>query len=653
MRSEQIFPHHHPPFVINFGVYPAMKPAKNFVIDFDSTFTKVEAFDVLAEITLKDHPEKESIQKQIFEITNQGMDGSLSLRESIEKRIQLLAPEKKHLTQLISHLKTLVSDSFNRNKEFFTTHSDNIFIISNGFREFIEPVVTDFGVKKENVFANEFIFDASGKVIGFDKENPLSSNNGKTEQLKRLNLPGDVYVIGDGYTDYEIKHSGLANKFYAFTENVEREKVLAKADHITPSLDEFLYLNKLNTVISYPKNRINVLLLENVHPVAVELMKAEGFTVETYPAGLDEDELCEKVKNVSVLGIRSKTQVTAKVLENANRLMVIGAFCIGTNQIDLKAATKKGVAVFNAPFSNTRSVVELAIAEMIMLIRSIPDKSNKMHVGKWDKSAKGSFEVRGKKLGIVGYGNIGTQLSVLAENLGMKVLFYDKEEKLAMGNAVKCKSLQELLNEADVITLHVDGRESNTNYIGPKEFELMKKGVIFLNLSRGHVVDVKALRENILSGKVAGCSIDVFPHEPISNEEEFVSELRGLPNTILTPHIGGSTAEAQANIGNFVPSKMMDYINTGSTSNSVNFPNLTLPILENAHRLIHIHNNVPGILAKINQILAANGINIVGQYLKTNELIGYVITDINKEYDKEVIKELRAIENTIKFRVLY
>jgi D-3-phosphoglycerate dehydrogenase len=295
----------------------------------------------------------------------------------------------------------------------------------------------------------------------------------------------------------------------------------------------------------------------------------------------------------------------------------------------------------------------MAIAEMIMLIRGFYDKSNKMHLGKWDKSAKGSFEVRGKKLGIIGYGNIGTQLSVLAENLGMKVLFYDKEEKLAMGNAVKCKSLKELLNEADVVTLHVDGRESNTNMIGAEEFFQMKKGVIFLNLSRGHIVDVKALRENILSGKVAGCAVDVYPYEPISNDEEFISELRGLPNTILTPHIGGSTAEAQENIGNFVPSKLMDYINTGSTSNSVNFPNLTLPTLENAHRLIHIHHNVPGILAKINQILAANDINIVGQYLKTNEQIGYVITDIDKEYDKEVIKELRSIENTIKFRVLY
>jgi D-3-phosphoglycerate dehydrogenase / 2-oxoglutarate reductase len=627
--------------------------SKYFVIDFDSTFTKVEAFDVLADISLNDHPDQEKIKQQIVDITNLGMSGEISLRESLEKRLALLAPHRNHLPALITLLKSKVSESFKRNKEFFSTYQDNIYIISNGFREFIEPVVTEFGIKPENILANEFRFDETGKVIGFDKENPLSSNNGKVEQLKRLKLDGDVYVIGDGYTDYEIKHSGLANKFFAFTENVERDSIMEKADHVTPSLDEFLYLNKLNTAMSYPKNRINVLLLENVHLVAIALMRAEGFNVESYPAGLDEDELCEKIKNVSVLGIRSKTQVTAKVLENANRLMVIGAFCIGTNQIDKKAATKKGIAIFNAPFSNTRSVVELAIAEIIMLMRNIPDKSNKMHQGKWDKSAKGSFEIRGKNLGIIGYGNIGAQLSVLAENLGMKVFYYDKEEKLALGNAVKCKSLKDLLAIADIITLHIDGRESNTNVIGSEEFKLMKKGVIFLNLSRGHVVDIPALKENILTGKIAGCGVDVYPYEPLSNEEEFKSDLRGLPNTLLTPHIGGSTAEAQENIGNFVPSKMMDYINTGSTSNSVNFPNLTLPTLENAHRLIHIHNNVPGILAKINQVLADHGINIAGQYLKTNESIGYVITDINKGYDKEVIKKMRAIENTIKFRVLY
>jgi D-3-phosphoglycerate dehydrogenase len=630
-----------------------MKLNKYFVIDFDSTFTKVEAFDALAEIALKDHPELEERKKQIAEITNQGMDGSISFRESLERRVKLLSPNKRQLDELITVLRTLVSESFKRNREFFQVYSDNIYIISNGFHTFIDPIVTEYGVKPENVLANRFHFDEQGNVIGFDTDNPLSSNNGKVEQLKRLNLPGDVYVIGDGYTDYEIKHAGLANKFFAFTENVEREKVLNKADHIAPSLDEFLYLNKLNTVISYPKNRINVLLLENVHPFAVDALKKEGFNVEVYPAGLDEDELCEKIKNVSVLGIRSKTMVTARVLENANRLMSIGAFCIGTNQIDLKEATRRGIAVFNAPYSNTRSVVELVIGQIIILIRKIADKSAAMHIGKWDKSATGSFEIRGKKLGILGYGNIGSQLSVLAESMGMKVIYYDREEKLALGNATKCKSLQELLETADIISLHIDGRKENTNLISRREFGWMKKGVIFLNLSRGHVVDIPALKENVLSGKVAGCAIDVFPHEPKSNNEEFISELRGLPNTLLTPHIGGSTLEAQENIAQFVSGKFLDYINSGSTSTSVNFPNITLPTLENAHRLIHIHSNVPGILAKINQILAANGINIVGQYLKTNEQIGYVITDINKEYSKDMIKELRAIEHTIKFRVLY
>jgi D-3-phosphoglycerate dehydrogenase len=333
--------------------------------------------------------------------------------------------------------------------------------------------------------------------------------------------------------------------------------------------------------------------------------------------------------------------------------MAIGAFCIGTNQIDLIAATRKGIAVFNAPFSNTRSVVELALAEMILLVRKIADKSAKMHRGIWDKSADGSFEIRGKKLGLVGYGNIGTQLSVLAESLGMNVYYYDIDEKLALGNAIKCKSLKELLERVDVVSLHVDGREANTNLIGKREFEWMKEGVIFINLSRGHVVDIHALKDAITSGKVAGCAVDVFPHEPVSNQEEFISELRGLPNTLLTPHIGGSTLEAQENIGHFVPGKFMDYINTGSTSNSVNFPNLALPTLDNAHRLIHIHENVPGILARINQTLADHNINIVGQYLKTNEHIGYVITDIDKAYNKEVITELKEIEHTIKFRVLY
>lgn len=628
-------------------------PSKKFIIDFDSTFTKVEALDVLGEISLANHPEKDSILQKVKQITDDGMDGKINFRDSLSLRIKLLKANKNHLDGLIEKLSKEVSVSFKRNKEFFSQNAEEVYIISNGFKDFIIPIVTQYGIKAENVFANSFKFDDNGDINGFDKRNVLSQNNGKVEQLRTLKLQGDIYVIGDGYTDYEIKLAGLANKFYAFTENVERENIVEKADHITPSLDEFLYINKLNSAISYPKNRINVLLLENVHPKALKCLKAEGYKVEVHTSSMEEDELCEKIRNVSVLGIRSKTQVTKKVLDSANRLIAIGAFCIGTNQIDLDTCSKKGVAVFNAPFSNTRSVVELAISEIIMLMRNIPDKIAQMHSGKWNKSASNSFEIRGKKLGIIGYGNIGSQLSVLAESMGMEVIYYDAIEKLSLGNARKCNSLEELLKSADVISLHLDGRPENANLIGANEFDLMKPGVIFINLSRGHVVDLEELKKNIVSGKINGAAIDVFPKEPIDNDEVFKSPLLGLPNTLLTPHIGGSTKEAQENIAEFVPNKIMQYINTGGTFNSVNFPNLQLPALDNAHRLIHVHDNVPGILAKINILLAEHNINIVGQYLKTNEQIGYVITDIDKEYDKEMVNAFKVIEHTIKFRILY
>ena len=405
--------------------------------------------------------------------------------------------------------------------------------------------------------------------------------------------------------------------------------------------------------LSYPKSRIKVLLLENVHPVALQLFEQEGFQVELRKGALDEDELIEAIQGVHILGIRSKTMVTRRVLESANKLMTIGAFCIGTNQIDLQACTERGIAVFNAPYSNTRSVVELAIGEIIMLIRNVVTKSNQMHAGVWDKSAANSFEVRGKKLGLVGYGNIGTQLSVVAEALGMEVYFYDVVDKLSLGNARKCKSLDELLAIADIISLHTDGRKTNKNLIGAREFSLMKKGVLFLNLSRGHIVDIPALVEAIKSGQVGGAGIDVFPYEPKTNAEAFINELRGLPNVILTPHIGGSTEEAQENIGNFVPAKLLEYINNGSTYGSVNFPELQLPLLKDSHRLLHIHANMPGILARMNNIFAKYNINIRGQYLKTTEDIGYVITDVAKNYSDEVVEELKAIDNTIKFRLLY
>ncbi|GAB3260876.1 hypothetical protein GCM10027347_25540 [Larkinella harenae] len=624
-----------------------------FVIDFDSTFTKVEALDVLGEISLAAHRDREAILEKIRIITDRGMSGELSLAQSIEMRLQLLNAHRDHLPALIETLKNEISDSFQRNRDFLAERADQIFIVSSGFKEFIVPIVTSLGIKEENVFANTFVFDEAGNIVGCDCENPLATDKGKVKLIRDMNLDGDIYVIGDGYTDYEIRESGLANRFYAFTENVMRPKVIEKADHVAPSLDEFLYHNKLSRSQSYPKSRIKVLLLENVHPVAVHLFESEGFNVEILKGALDEEELIEKIRDVSILGIRSKTQVTSRVLEHANKLMCIGAFCIGTNQIDLKTCTEKGIAVFNAPYSNTRSVVELAIGEIIMLVRNIVPKSNKMHNGVWDKSANNSFEVRGKKLGLVGYGNIGTQLSVVAEALGMEVYFYDIVDKLALGNARKCKTLDELLAISDFISLHTDGRASNKNLFGAREFSLMKEGVIFLNLSRGHIVDVPALVEAVKSGKVAGAGVDVFPYEPKTNNEEFINELRGLPNVILTPHIGGSTEEAQENIGNFVPSKLLEYINNGSTYGSVNFPELQLPLLKDSHRLLHVHANVPGILAKINAIFAKYHINIHGQYLKTTEQIGYVITDISKDYSEEVVSELRHIDNTIKFRLLY
>jgi D-3-phosphoglycerate dehydrogenase len=394
------------------------------------------------------------------------------------------------------------------------------------------------------------------------------------------------------------------------------------------------------------------LLLENIHPDASIRLAKEGYQVETMPRALGEDELIEALRDVHLLGIRSGTQVTERVLAAAPQLAAVGAFCIGVNQIDLAAASKRGVAVFNAPFSNTRSVVELALAEIISMARRLPEKNAKMHAGQWDKSASGSHEVRGRRLGIVGYGNIGTQLSVLAENLGMPVCFYDVADKLAIGNARRCSTLNELLESVEVVTLHVDGRPGNHGFFGEAEFAAMRPRSLFLNLSRGFVVDHAALRRNIESGHIAGASIDVFPDEPKGVGDEFVSELRGLPNVILTPHVGGSTEEAQQDIGEFVAGKLADYMSSGVTSLSVNLPGVTLPVMSGTHRLVHLHQNVPGVLASINRVLAEHGVNVEGQLLRTKDEFGYVLTDISSEYSDSVLAELRAMPVTISLRTL-
>ncbi|MDX2194884.1 MAG: phosphoglycerate dehydrogenase [Cytophagales bacterium] len=627
----------------------------HYIIDFDSTFIKDESLDVLFEIALKGTPDYESVCQQIKNITSLGMEGKISFAESLSQRVALLKATKHHVDKTVELLHHRISPSFIRNKKFFEHYASDIYIVSGGFFDMIYPIVKDYYINPDNIFANTFTYDNLGNITGYDSTNILAQNKGKVLKIKSLNLSGDVYVIGDGFTDYEIKEAGYANKFFAFTENVSRPAVISKADHVVPGLDEFLFINNLPRAQSYPKSRMNVLLLENIHPEAVKIFKEEGFNIEIVKGALDEDELCEKIKEVSILGIRSKTMVTSKVLDHAHKLISVGAFCIGTNQIDLKACMKKGIAVFNAPYSNTRSVVELTIGSIIILSRNIVEKSNLMHQGVWDKSATGSHEIRGKKLGLIGYGNIGTQLSVLAEAMGMEVYYYDVVEKLQLGNAKKCKTLHELLSLADFISVHIDGRATNKNLIADKEFAAMKQGVIFCNMSRGHVVDIPALVGAIKSGKVAGCAIDVFPYEPKTNNEEFVNELRGLKNVILTPHIGGSTEEAQFNIGQFVPNRILEYVNSGTTHGSVNFPQIQLPELQNAHRLMHVHDNVPGILANINQILAKHSINILGQYLKTNDTIGYVITDIQNDvrHHEQLVKDLKSIAGTIRHRMLY
>lgn len=407
-------------------------------------------------------------------------------------------------------------------------------------------------------------------------------------------------------------------------------------------------------ITSYPKEKINILLLENISDKAVKFFKDNGYTsVKKITGALSEEDLVREVKDVHLLGIRSKTQITPRVLDAAKKLQAIGCFCIGVNQVDLKYAKQQGVAVFNAPYSNTRSVAELVIGLSILLIRRIVDKNKAAHEGIWLKDAKGSYEMRGKTLGIVGYGNIGTQVSVLAEALGMHVIFYDTVTKLPLGNAVAKKSLKDLVSEADIITLHVPDNASTKNLINKNVIKNFKKGSILINYARGEVVDLDALAKALQEGAMSGAAVDVYPWEPEKNGDKFTTPLQGLPNVILTPHIGGSTEEAQENIGEDVSNKLFQYLEMGVSIGSHTVPPLSLPPQEGAHRILHVHRNVPGVLSAINTTLANNKINILGQYLKTNDEIGYVVLDLDRKISNTAVQLLKEVKDTIKVRLLY
>ncbi|MDO6546788.1 phosphoglycerate dehydrogenase [Pseudoalteromonas carrageenovora] len=406
--------------------------------------------------------------------------------------------------------------------------------------------------------------------------------------------------------------------------------------------------------VSLAKDKIKILLLEGVHQSAVETLKRNGYSnIDYVKTSLPEDELKERIKDVHFVGLRSRTHINQAVLESAEKLVAIGCFCIGTNQVDLSAARERGIAVFNAPFSNTRSVAELVLGEILLLLRCIPERNAAAHRGGWLKTATGSFEARGKTLGIIGYGHIGTQLGIMAENIGMNVEYYDIEDKLSLGNATQVHNLTQLLQRADIISLHVPETPQTKNLIGTAELAVMKQGSILINASRGTVVDIDALAEALSEKKLSGAAIDVFPVEPKSNEEEFVSPLREFDNVILTPHIGGSTQEAQENIGIEVAGKLAKYSDNGSTITAVNFPEVSLPELANRSRLLHVHHNRPGVLTQINQAFAQHGINIAAQYLQTDESIGYVVIDVDTDQSEVALKELSAVEGTIRARILH
>ena len=407
-------------------------------------------------------------------------------------------------------------------------------------------------------------------------------------------------------------------------------------------------------ITSYPKSKLNILLLENINPGAVAVFKQHGYEHITHlKTALSEEELIDRIGDVHILAIRSKTQVTAKVLDAAKRLLGIGCFCIGTNQVDKQAAMRKGIAVFNAPYSNTRSVAELVIGAAIMLIRQIPEKNRLTHEGIWMKDASASHELRGKTIGIAGYGNIGSQVSVLAESLGMKVLFYDTQKKLPLGNAEATATLQELLQRSDIITIHTPASASTRNMINAETLKDCRKGAILINYARGEVVDMGALKVCLENGQLSGAAIDVYPEEPAANGAAFSCPLQHQPNVLLTPHIGGSTEEAQVSIGLDVSNKLVQFAETGITSGSLSIPELSLPVQEDTHRILHVHKNVPGVLSEINSLLSARGINILGQYLKTNQDIGYVVLDINHETSKDAAALLKDVKGTIKVRLVY
>jgi len=610
-----------------------------FIIDFDSTFTQVEALDVLAGIVLAHSPRREEVVRAIQEITDLGMNGELDFRESLIRRLNLLRAHREDIHRLAEDLKALISPSFQRNRKHLAALRDTVYVVSNGFREFIVPVVESYGLLAQNVYANTFRFDESGLITGFDTENPLSRSGGKPTVIRDLQLQGDVYVIGDGANDLEIWKAGYANKFYLFTENVEREKVRQEADHAAATVDEILYELNLARSLSYPKTRIRVLLLEGVGPQAVAAFEEEGYQVEVAPPGLTDRELAARLPQVNILGLSSRRTVTEDMLRHTRRLISIGVFSSDASRINLEACSRRGIAVFNAPFSHVRPVCEFTMGNILWLSRG--------------REGSPGRQIRGKVLGIIGYGKIGAQLGLMAESLGMDVLFYDIDDRVPLGNHRKCTQLGELLQRADFVSIHISDSPANYRMFSDATFQALRPDSSVLYSGNAEAVDLDALLRHLQAHPNAGCALDLHADRLSQDSRATLEEVRRFGRVLFTPGISALTEEAEEDRAAFIPAKINEYLNTGNTMGSLNFPNIFLPSLKNAHRLLHIHQNVPNVLARINQIFAAHRINILAQSLQTSGPVGYVVTDVDLQYPEALLDEMRGIGETIWFRVLY
>jgi len=638
----------------------------NILFDFDSSFLKKEAIEFLIEIGIQKLSQRELDFRlnSLKSLAARAEANEVSLGYKMSQQLQIAKIFQQDLETTAAQMFSILSPEIEKIIKFLKSHNKNIIIFSRAFEELVHPITDAFEIQRQNVFTNHLLFNESQRVIGVDESKPLFLSNGKVYLAESLQnqgrLVGRTAVVGNSRGDLSIRKGGIADYFIYISNQTAQKELLNEADFVLEHPGQLLplvssadYFNsqQISTTTyqseAAPKPH-RAILFENIHSKAKIMLSQAGFLVKSRPNSPDEPELVERASECQIIGIRSKTQLRAASLANCKSILAIGCFCIGTDQVDLTAAANLGIPVFNAPYANTRSVAELVLGEVIMLMRGVFDKSSAAHNGRWLKKTSHSRELRGKTIGIVGYGHIGSQVSILFENLGMQVVFYDIMDKLPLGNAQRMPDLKSVLATADVVTLHVPDTRQTQNMINSTTLNQMKAGSILINSSRGKVVNLLDLRTALESGRLVGAAVDVFPKEPMAGDAPFICSLQKLSNVILTPHIGGSTIEAQEKIASEVSEKLRNFLQTGSTLGAINFPEAELPLNDNSVRILLVHRNVSGVLAKIHNVFSQYEINLIAQILKTRDSIGYMIMDLNRKNSGRVPELLNRITETIK-----